>query len=152
MLPGGEGGSTISLGNLFQCLTTLTVRNFFLISSLNLLSSSLKPFLLPTCHEPTISQKQYLWLMLVFLHCCILSLPLQSSAFLSVSGREWHITGLRYTFSAKNLIPNSSASALAKTAQAFPGILLQERYIAWHMLNKSRQPFIRGSLASEGEF
>ena len=38
-----EGTSTTSLGNLFQCLTTLTVKNFFLISSLNLPSSSLKP-------------------------------------------------------------------------------------------------------------
>jgi len=39
-----EGASTTSLGNLFQCLTTPTVKNFFLISSLNLPSSSLKPF------------------------------------------------------------------------------------------------------------
>jgi len=31
------------LGNLFLCLTTLSVKNLFLISSLNLLSSSLKP-------------------------------------------------------------------------------------------------------------
>ena len=39
-----EGASTASLGKLFQCLTALTGRNFFLISSLNLSSSSLKPF------------------------------------------------------------------------------------------------------------
>ena len=31
-------------GNRFQCLTTYIVKNFFLISSLNLPSSSLKPF------------------------------------------------------------------------------------------------------------
>ena len=37
---------TTSLGNLFQCLTTLTVKDFFLISNLNIPSSSLKPFLL----------------------------------------------------------------------------------------------------------
>ena len=36
--------STTSLGNLFQCLTTLTVKYFFLISNLNLPSISLKPF------------------------------------------------------------------------------------------------------------
>ena len=30
-------------GNLFQCLTTLTVKDFFLISNLNLPSLSLKP-------------------------------------------------------------------------------------------------------------
>ena len=35
---------TTSLGNLFQCLTTLTVNNSFLVSSLNLPSSNLKPF------------------------------------------------------------------------------------------------------------
>ena len=39
-----KGASTTSLGNLFQCLTTLTVNNFFLVSSPNLPFSSLKPF------------------------------------------------------------------------------------------------------------
>ena len=39
-----EKASATSLGNLFQCLTTLIIKNCFLISSLNLLSSSLKPF------------------------------------------------------------------------------------------------------------
>jgi len=32
----GTGASTTSLGNLLQCLTTLTVKDFFLISNLNL--------------------------------------------------------------------------------------------------------------------
>ncbi|KAK4810670.1 hypothetical protein QYF61_007470 [Mycteria americana] len=41
-----DGASTTSLGNLFQCLTTLIVKNFFLKSSLNLPSLSLKPLLL----------------------------------------------------------------------------------------------------------
>ena len=39
-----EGASTTSLSNLFQCLTTLTVKDFFLISNLYLPSLSLKPF------------------------------------------------------------------------------------------------------------
>jgi len=39
-----EGTSTTALDNLFQCLTTLIVKNFFLISSLNLPPFSLKPF------------------------------------------------------------------------------------------------------------
>jgi len=38
-----EGAATASPGNLGQCLTTLTVKNFFLISHLNLPSFSLKP-------------------------------------------------------------------------------------------------------------
>ena len=38
-----DRASTTSLGNLCQCLTTLIVQNFFLISSLNLSRSSLKP-------------------------------------------------------------------------------------------------------------
>ena len=38
--------STMSLGNVFQCLTTPTVKDFFLISNLNLLHFSLKPFCL----------------------------------------------------------------------------------------------------------
>jgi len=31
-----EGAATASLGNLCQCFTTLMVKNFFLISNLNL--------------------------------------------------------------------------------------------------------------------
>jgi len=38
-----EGASTAFLGNLFQCLTTLRVKNLFPISNLNLPSFSLKP-------------------------------------------------------------------------------------------------------------
>ncbi|KAK4830856.1 hypothetical protein QYF61_013785 [Mycteria americana] len=38
-----DGASTTSLGNLCQCFTTFIVKNFFLRSSLNLPSSSLKP-------------------------------------------------------------------------------------------------------------
>ncbi|KAK4818489.1 hypothetical protein QYF61_014219 [Mycteria americana] len=41
-----DGASTTSLGSLFQCLTTLIVKNVFLKSSLNLPSLSLKPLLL----------------------------------------------------------------------------------------------------------
>jgi len=41
-----DGASTTSLGNLGQCLTTLTAKKFFLISGLNLPSFSLKPLLL----------------------------------------------------------------------------------------------------------
>jgi len=40
------GVSTESLGNLFQCLNTLIVKNFFLICNLNLTTFSLKPFAL----------------------------------------------------------------------------------------------------------
>ena len=41
---GKDEASTTSLGNLFQCLTTHTIKDFFLIFSLNLPSFSLKPF------------------------------------------------------------------------------------------------------------
>jgi len=41
-----EGESTTSLGNLFQSLTTLTVKNTFLSSSLNLPPYSSKPLLI----------------------------------------------------------------------------------------------------------
>ena len=41
--PHGQA-TTTSLSNLFQCFTTLIVKNFFLIFSLNLPSFSLKPF------------------------------------------------------------------------------------------------------------
>jgi len=37
------GAPTTSLGNLFQCSTTLAVKDLFLITSLNRLSFSLKP-------------------------------------------------------------------------------------------------------------
>ncbi|KAK4831181.1 LOW QUALITY PROTEIN: hypothetical protein QYF61_015913 [Mycteria americana] len=39
-----DGDSTTSLGSLFQCLTTLSVKKFFLISSLNLPWHNLRPF------------------------------------------------------------------------------------------------------------
>ena len=39
-----DGASTTSLGNLFQCVTTLCVKNFLLISNLNLPYLSLRPF------------------------------------------------------------------------------------------------------------
>jgi len=39
-----DGASTTSLGNLFQCITTLCVKNLFLTSNLNLPCLSLKSF------------------------------------------------------------------------------------------------------------
>jgi len=42
--PAREGADTASLGNLFQCFTTLMVKNFFRMSRLNLPSFSLEPF------------------------------------------------------------------------------------------------------------
>ena len=39
-----DGASTTSLGNLFQCLTALTVKDFFLVSNLNQPYLSLKSF------------------------------------------------------------------------------------------------------------
>jgi len=46
-----EGASTASPGNLFQYLTTLIVKNFLLLSNLNLPSFSLKPLpLAPSLH------------------------------------------------------------------------------------------------------
>ena len=41
-----DGASTTSLGNLFQCVTILCVKNFLLISDLKLPCLSLRPFLL----------------------------------------------------------------------------------------------------------
>jgi len=38
-----EGASTASFGNLFQCVTTLCVKNFLRISNLNIPCHSLKP-------------------------------------------------------------------------------------------------------------
>ena len=46
----GEGASTTSPGNLLQCLTTLTVKNLFLIPSLNLLNfKAISPCPITTC-------------------------------------------------------------------------------------------------------
>ena len=39
-----DGASTASLGNLCQCLTTLSIKHFFLMSNQNLSSFSVKPF------------------------------------------------------------------------------------------------------------
>lgn len=63
-----DGDCTASLGTLLQCLTTLSGKKFFLISSLNLHWQNLKPFPLalliviwkkrPTCSSTTVS---FLW-------------------------------------------------------------------------------------------
>lgn len=49
-----DGRSTTSLGNWFQCSTTLIIIIFFLIPNLNVLSFSLKPF------PPVLSQQALL--------------------------------------------------------------------------------------------
>ena len=45
-----DGESTASLGSLFQCLTTLSVKTFFLISSLNLPWRNLRPNCSTCCY------------------------------------------------------------------------------------------------------
>jgi len=49
-----EGAATASLGSLGQGLTTLTVKNLFLISNLNLPSFSLEPFPLVLSLHPLV--------------------------------------------------------------------------------------------------
>jgi len=78
-----ERASTASLGNLFQCLTTLTVKNFFLISSLKLHAFSLKPLALvlslhvlvkgPFLTEKSLFNRTYLWFCALFHHKVISS-------------------------------------------------------------------------------
>ncbi|KAK4807049.1 hypothetical protein QYF61_018390 [Mycteria americana] len=53
-----DGASNTSLGNLFQCFTTLIVKKFFLISSLNLPSFSLKPLPLVLSQQALAEQPQ----------------------------------------------------------------------------------------------
>ena len=57
-----DGDSTTSLGSLFQCLTTLSANNFFLISNLNLPWCILKPF--PLVLSPVTSEKRPTLLLL----------------------------------------------------------------------------------------
>jgi len=52
-----DGAATASLGNLCQGLTTLMVKNFFLISSLNLPCFSLKPLPLVLSYNVYLCQK-----------------------------------------------------------------------------------------------
>jgi len=54
-----DGASTASLGNLFQCVTTLWVKNFLLISNLNLPCLSLKPFPLVLSLFPHVKSHKY---------------------------------------------------------------------------------------------
>ena len=68
-----DGTSTTSLGNLFQCFTTLIVKNVFLASSLNLPSFSLK------------------WLPLDLLQQVLLKFL--SPCFLSARLKYWKATG-----------------------------------------------------------
>lgn len=56
-----EGGSTTFLGNLPQCLTTLSVKILFLTSNLNLLSFRLKPVTTCLCKSSSPSFWQALF-------------------------------------------------------------------------------------------
>jgi len=47
-----DGASTTSPGNLSQCFTILIVKNFFIISSLNLPFFNLKSLPLVLCNRP----------------------------------------------------------------------------------------------------
>ena len=62
-----DGNSTTSLGTLFQCLTTLSVKTFFLISNLNLPWFNLRPF--PLILSPVTSEKRP---TSILLHSCLL--------------------------------------------------------------------------------
>ena len=57
-----DRASTTALGNLCQCLTTLIVKNFFLISSPNLCSFNLKPFPLVMLQQTMIKNLSSLFL------------------------------------------------------------------------------------------
>ena len=63
-----DGASTTSLGNLFQCFTTLSVKNAFLISSLNLPSFSLKPSPLVLSQQPLLKSLTSSFLPAPFKH------------------------------------------------------------------------------------
>ena len=57
-----DGAFTTSLGNLFQCFTTLWVKNFLLISNLNLPCLSLKPFSLALSLSTLVNSCSPSWL------------------------------------------------------------------------------------------
>jgi len=54
-----EGAATASLGNLFQCLTALITKYFFLISDLNPPYFILKPLKFKALFQPPISLKPF---------------------------------------------------------------------------------------------
>jgi len=58
-----DGASTASLGNLFQCDTTLTVKNFLLISNLNLPSQFKTPC--PITIQEWVSAEEFLELVFI---------------------------------------------------------------------------------------
>jgi len=61
-----DGASTTSLGNLSQCFSTLIVKNFFLISGLNLPSLSVKPLFFVIFHLFCVSLNFSLYMCLFF--------------------------------------------------------------------------------------
>ena len=69
--------STTTVCNLFECLTTLTAKYFFLISNLNLSSLSLKPF-------PLVSSPQTLRKSLSSVHVRLTVCPVTSKVFCEV--------------------------------------------------------------------
>jgi len=64
-----DGVSATSLGNLVRCVTTLVVKNFFLIYSLNLPSLSLKSLLLVLSQQALLKRFSPSFLYALFKYC-----------------------------------------------------------------------------------
>jgi len=82
-----DGASTTSLGNLGQCLTTLSVKNFSLLSSVNLPSLCLKPLPL------VLSQQALLKSLYIFtVYSCLLCQSLGKLILDPGPPHSWHCT------------------------------------------------------------
>jgi len=99
------GAMTTSLGSLFQCVTTLSVKNLFLMSSLNLPYCSLTPFPWGPIWLAILAAKAQCWLIFSLLSTATprsLSVGWLSSVSFYIIISKWQ-TCSKYKF--KILIP-----------------------------------------------
>jgi len=129
--PAVEGTFTAPLGNLCQCFPTLIVKNSFLISSLNLFSSSLKPF-------PLVLE-YYLLILLLTLIIFLISITFCDALCWYRSSRSqqlWHIFSLFLIQMRAHGVPwlgilGRACSCSSLTALFSLGDLLAALHVTW---------------------
>jgi len=115
-----NGAPTASLGNLFQYLTPLWVKNFFLTSNLNLLSFSLKLFplaLLLSDHVKSLSP---------FL-CGLKLLPTCFNGYIFIPIQQ-HSQGSSAFLKHLHMLPKKKKK---KKSQQFSGQSVKDVYLKW---------------------
>ena len=111
-----DGDSTTSLGSLLQCLTTLSVYKFFVISNLNLPWRNLRPYQSPAPLQSCLAQQRAPQSQLPLLGSCPVCMEVPGA-------QGWSCSGRPSVFSALWLVqwdrPGPSATAQPNQANLY---------------------------------